>query len=73
MEFNTKYNITSCLPMGADGVFGEGCEEAGDIDGEAIAGEAIILKNRAGVSLRIEVVIICEYGQGEMIPIMEST
>ncbi len=54
--------------MGADGVFGEGCEEAGDIDGEAIAGEAIILKNRAGVSLRIEVVIICEYG-----PIMEST
>ncbi len=59
--------------MGADGVFGEGCEEAEDIDGEAIAGEAIILKNRAGVSLRIEVVIICEYGQGEMIPIMKST
>lgn len=28
--------------------------------GDAIAGEAIILKNRAGVSLRIEMVIICE-------------
>ncbi len=38
----------------------------------AIAGEAIILKNRVGVSLRIKVVIIHEYGQGEMILIMES-
>lgn len=39
--------------------------------GDVIAGEAIILKNRVGVSLRIEM-IIREYGKGE-IPIMEST